>query len=452
MKKTSILFLICWLGFVIGLGGMQIVFASENKYDYSKVENLQDQEFLDYVNSLGLKGQASVDFFKNLPVSMANKAIYDLYQKDGFQFYLDKYPKGAFFEGYAWQIGMGEEVTCPLAKHATKYPFTKYVPLKSPEGPIGDVNKKYRIGFTLHGFDIPSLINLAGGAVWEAQKHPNLEVTCLDAGWDDAKQARHIDTWIAQGYDGIMIWPRAEAPTGPPVERALDAGIPVVSVDRQAGTQRITHRVTGNFPANAAQNAMYLIHRLLEEKGKVEGTMVMIRQTLGGTADSMRSGHFLKVMSYFPGIKILRYYHNNSSKSESFKQVQDALMAFPELDIIWCTSAPGSLGAMEAIDMADRWYKSRPDGKKLILLSPDDFREAIKAVKDGKIDMITPYTLHLGDLGLRVMIRHLEGEKLPQTIMTPDLPMITKKKENVFGVETVLPDEWNVYCAGPSID
>ena len=444
MKIGIVLF--CAISITLVLGGITLVSASGKKIDYDHVATLADLDFIAYVRSLDLKGQEVIDFFKDIPVSKANKEIYAIYEKDGFQFYLDKYPKAPPFEGFQWKIGMGTETVCPLGKYPVKYPFSDYVPLE--EGPIADAGKTYRIGYTIHGWEIPWLLNNTGGAVWEGDRHPNVKVVGLDAGWDDAKQARHIDTWIAQGFDGILVWPRTEAPMGPPVDRAIDAGIPVVTIDRQAGTDKVTHRITGNFPANGAQCAMYVVHQLLAETGKVEGTMVMIRQTLGGTADSMRTGHFLKVMSYFPGIKVVGNYHNNSSRTESFKQVQDALMANPKLDIIWSTSAPGSLGALEAIDMAKRW-DSREGGRRIILISPDDYYDAIAAVRDGKIGTIAPYTGFLGDIGMRVMLRHLRGDKLPQDITTPDLVMVTQKKMNIFGLETVTPDQWFPHCVGP---
>ena len=56
-----------------------------------------------------------------------------------------------------------------------------------------------------------------------------------------------------------------EAPTGPPVNRAAIKGIPTVSVDRMVGSRRVSAHITGNFPANGAQQGMYLIHKLLKE-------------------------------------------------------------------------------------------------------------------------------------------------------------------------------------------
>lgn len=419
-------------------------------FDWSPLKKLQGQAFLDYFESLGLRGQDALDFFKYMPVSQANKGVYERFQREGFQFYLDKYPSQPTLGGYAFKIGMGTEIVGPMSGQQLKLLFTDYLPL--PEGPVGDPNKTYRIGYTIHGFNHPWLLNNADTAIWEANRHPNVKLTVLDPEFDDAKQARHIDTWVAQGYDGIMIWPRVEAPIGPPVDRAQARGVPCISIDRMTGSEDITARVTGNFPANGAEQGVYLVHKLLQEIGKVEGTIVMVRKPLGGTADSMRTGHFLKVISYFPGLEIVANYHNNSDRPESFRQVQDALMAFPNVDCIFSTGGEQSMGAAEAVELAKAWH-NRSGGRKLIILNNDDSRETLTAVREGKLTMTAPYTPLLGALGLRALLRIITGqEELPQDITTPDLPVITQEKEDVLHIPSVTVEEWWLYCYGPPLE
>ncbi len=422
--------------------------TSAVEFDYSKVKNLQGMKLIEYFNSLGLQEQEALDFWKNIPISKANKQVYDRFQKEGFQFYLDKYPNAPRHEGYQFKMGMGTDIVGPMSKQNLKLPFTDYISL--PDGPIGDKNKTYRVGYTIHGFNHPWLLNNADTAIWEANKHPNVKLTVLDPEFDNAKQARQVDTWVAQGFDGIMIWPMVEAPTGPPIQRALDKGIPCVSIDRMAGTEETTNVVTGNFPANGTQQGMYLVHRLIKETNKVEGSIIMIRKPLGGTADSMRTGHFLKVISYFPGLKIIGNYHNPSSRPDSFQQVQDALMAHPKVDIIFCTGGEQAMGSSQAVDLAKRW-DSRDNGRKIIILNNDDSHETLNATRDGKLAMTAPYTPLLGALGMRILLNTIAGEKLPQDITTPDIPMITKEKEVVLGVTTFTVDEWSTYAYGPRL-
>jgi len=412
--------------------------------DWRKIKILQDMAFVEYVKSLDLQGQAALNFWKKIPVSKANRQVYRMFRKEAFAIYMNKYPRPQKSIP-DFKVGMGTDIIGPMSRQNLKLPFTHYFPLAA--GPIGDPQKTYRIGYTIHGFSHPWLLNNADSAIWEANRHPNVLLTVLDPEFDNQRQVQQIDTWISDGLDGIMIWPMQEAPTGPPVQRALAAGIPCVSIDRMVGTSKINARVTGNFPANGTQQGLYLVHKLLQESNQVNGRVLMIRKPLGSTADAMRTGHFLKVISYFPGLEIVGSFHNSSNRQDSFQQVSAALQKHAELDVIFCTGAEQGMGAVQAIDAADRW-DSRRGGKRILVLSNDDLFESLEAIGSGKMAMTAPYTPLLGALGVRILLKLVAGEDVPQDVITPDLPMVTRKSESVFGIETVSIDKWIPYTYG----
>ncbi len=416
---------------------------------YNEVAKLQGDEALKFFESLpakGVKGADVIEFFIDLPVSGANAQISKLFKDEGFAFYLDKYPRGNAYDNFQWKTGMGTEIVGPFSKQPLKLPFTDYVPL--PAGPVGDAGKTYKIGVTFHGFSHPWLINWADAAAWEGKRHPNVQVKVLDAEFDNAKMAAHFDTFIAEKMDGILVWPMVEAPTGPPAKRAMEAGIPVVSVDRLTGHEDVSSRISGNFPANGAQCGMYLVWKLAQE-GSIKAKMVMLRKPLGSTADSVRTGHFLKVLSYFPGIQVLQSYHDTDSREEAFANTQAALQAFPDVDVFFGTGDHEALAALEASKMANR-LTSRPGGKKILFISIDDSKEALTNVKQGNIEVNTPYTPLISDIGMRVLLNIVTKKaNMPHDVITPNIPMVTQKGDTIFGLVTQTPDQWYVYTFGP---
>lgn len=417
---------------------------------YDEVSKLQGEDALRFFESLpskGVKGTEVVEFFIDLPLSKANGQISKLFQEQGFERYLAGYPRGEPHAGFVWKQGGGTEIKGPFSKQSLKLPFSDYLPL--PEGPVGDANKTYNVGVTFHGFDHPWLVNWADAARWQAARHPNVKVTVLDAEYDNNKQASHFDTFISQKVDGILVWPMVEAPTGPPARRAIDAGIPVVSVDRLTGHEKVTSRVTGNFPANGAQIGMALIDKLAKE-GSLKANMVMLRKPLGSTADAVRTGHMLKVLSYFPGIKILKSYHDTDNREEAYNNAQAALQAFPQIDVFFGTGDHEALAAWEATKLAGR-LKSRPGGKKIIFLSIDDSKEALTHVKKGNFAVNTPYTPLISDIGMRVLLDAVTGKEMPHDVITPNIPMVTPKGDEIFGLKTQAPDDWWEYTFGPPL-
>ena len=97
---------------------------------YEEVAKLKGEEALKFFDSLpskGVKGPEVIQFFIDLPVSKANSQIAKLFEDEGFGFYLDKYPRGAAYDNFQWQKGMGTEITGPFSKQPLKLPFTEYV-------------------------------------------------------------------------------------------------------------------------------------------------------------------------------------------------------------------------------------------------------------------------------------------------------------------------------------
>ena len=384
------------------------------------------------------------DYAGAAKAGMSNESIKELFDRDGFRDYLDAYPVGELAGGFVWEPGMGATFEGPYSKLEIKAPFTDYLPMD--EGPVLEPGNTYRIGFVFHGFNHPWLISLADTAAWEAARHPNIEIEVIDAEFDDNRMGQVIDNWVAQQFDGIVLWPAREAPMGPPVDRAIDAGIPVVSLDRRTASQKISSEVLGNFYANGLQQGLYL--KDIADGGNV----IFNRKDLGSTADSIRTGAFLEVIGSEAGYNVTGNYHTKSQRTLAFQATADALQAYDDISIVYNTGGEEAMGALDAIREANR-LNSAPGGKKIIILANDDSKEVLKEVADGNVDMVAPYTPLIGDVGIRAVIQHIgakEGlnEAPPKLIMTPNLPMITADGRTIEGVATVTPDNW-LYAYGP---
>ncbi len=376
---------------------------------------------------------------------LANNDLNRFYERQGFRDYLEAYPVDQLAGDFVWEVGMGAEYIGPISGLPIKAMFSDYLPV--PEGPILDPEKQYRIGFAYHGANHPWLVSLADTAVYQASLHPNVRLEVIDSEFDDNRMGQVIDNWIAQQYDAIVLWPSREAPMGPPVDRAIRAGIPVVSLDRRTSSTQISSEVLGNFYANGLQQGLYLNH-VTGGAGK----LIMNRKPLGSTADSIRTGAFLEAIGDHD-YSILDSFHTDSQRSVAFDTTRNALQAHRDIEIVFNTGADEGLGALDAVREAGRLH-SAPGGEKIIFLLNDDSREAVNEVRNGNVDMVAPYTPLLGDLGVRAAIRHIAyNEGLadappPKQILTPNLPMITQEKMVIDGIETITPDEWP-YSFGP---
>lgn len=418
----------------------------------AEASSLSDLEALKFFESLADKGLSDgeiIQFFIDLPLSTANAQINKIYTDEGLGIYAESYPKGKFYDDFQWSPGMGVSIQGPYTGNNLKLPFSDdYVPV--PAGPIGDPNRQYVIGMVSGGLNDAWIANYQDSVKYEADRHPNLEIQVMDYNFDMNLYATQMDTLTAQKVDAIVTWPMIEASSAPPIQRAQEAGIPVLTSDRVTAFQGVAARISGNFPANGAQNGMYLVWKLAQETGgtAVGGDVVILGKPAGSTADTIRVGYFLKVLSYFPGVNILQYYHDQDSREQSYINAQNALATYANIDAFFSGDANKAAVAVQAIQEAGR-MNSRADDKKIVVLSIDDSKEVFSLMDKGLIEMNTPYTPLTGDIQVRAAIKIITGEEVPQDIATPNINLVTLDGDTIFGLHTQKPADWIEYTFGP---
>ena len=190
---------LCYIFFLI-IASVSASSAISAEVDWKKVRGLQGKALLEYAASLGLKGQSALTFWKNIPLSKANKQVNQIFREEAFAIYMNKYPR-PFGKSAEFSAGSGTDIVGPISKQKLRLPFTKVQPL--PAGPVGDAGRTYNIAYSIHGLSHPWLLNNADSAMWEAQRHPNVSLQILDPKFDNAKQAQQIDALIEEKIAGL---------------------------------------------------------------------------------------------------------------------------------------------------------------------------------------------------------------------------------------------------------
>lgn len=78
-----------------------------------------------------------------------------------------------------------------------------------------------------------------------AAEHPELKVLFKDAQGKAETQQAHVREFIDQGVDLIILSPLEAQPLTQPVEEAMDAGIPVIVLDRKIASDKYTCYIGG---------------------------------------------------------------------------------------------------------------------------------------------------------------------------------------------------------------
>src|ERR1700734_1548987 len=103
--------------------------------------------------------------------------------------------------------------------------------------PAKAADKKWKVGFS----QATTLEPWRG----EAKNHPEVQLIITDGQDKTEKQVADVENLIAQQVDVLLISPKESAGLTGVVEKAIDARIPVIVLDRNVDTKRITQFIGG---------------------------------------------------------------------------------------------------------------------------------------------------------------------------------------------------------------
>ncbi|MDQ6760336.1 MAG: substrate-binding domain-containing protein [Acidobacteriota bacterium] len=220
------------------------------------------------------------------------------------------------------------------------------------------------------------------------------------------RQVQIVDSMVARRVDGIAIAAAERKALVPPIDRAVAAGIPVTVFDSGVeSTNYLTFLATNNF--EGGQMAARELGRLLGGKGRV--AIVMHAPGSGSTMDRERG--FEEVMkAEFPNIQVVARQYGMSDRAKAMTAAENILTAHPDLNGIFASSEPSSVGTALAI-------KSRGAAGKLKFVAFDSSESMIDDMKAGVIDaMVVQDPFKMGFEAVKTLVDKLNGSTPPKQI------------------------------------
>ena len=189
---------------------------------------------------------------------------------------------------------------------------------------------------------------------------------------DVNQQIDSVNRAIAQHVDGIIMVPMSDGVT-PAIDKAVEAGIPVVCADADApSSKRFCFVGTGNY--NAGYQGGQWLARLLNGKGKVA-----ILSIPGTDHLKKRENGYKDALAKFPEIQIVKIGNDQGSQVEAQKVSLAILQAFPDLAAFACVEAGGGQGAAVAVKQAGKVGQVR-------IVAMDRDEATLQAIDEGVID------------------------------------------------------------------
>lgn len=166
---------------------------------------------------------------------------------------------------------------------------------------------------------------------------------------DDADQLNMLQTFKDGGYDMIMILPNNGTLMTPICEEIYDADIPTFIIDRAIEGDKYTVLLMGdNYQCGV--NAAHYIGKRLDGKGDI----AILRSYVGIPIDVQRYNGFMDTIKEYPGIKVLVEGDGEFNQQAGLNAMTNILPAYPKIDAVYCQDDEAVVGAITAIENANR--------------------------------------------------------------------------------------------------
>jgi ribose transport system substrate-binding protein len=223
---------------------------------------------------------------------------------------------------------------------------------------------------------------------------------------DYARQVQIVDSMIARQVDGLAVAAQDRTTLSASLDRAAAAHIPVTVFDSGVdSTNYMTFLATNNYQAGemAARKLAELVHN----KGKI----AMIMHAPGSKSTMDREAGFEDtVRKDFPRVQIVARQYGMSERSKSMAAAENFLTAYPDLDGIFGSAEPESVGAGLAL-------KARGRSGKVEYVAFDASPDLIADLKDGTITaLVAQDPFKMGYQAVKTLVDKLHGIDPPKTI------------------------------------
>jgi ribose transport system substrate-binding protein len=226
---------------------------------------------------------------------------------------------------------------------------------------------------------------------------PKLTVTFLGAQSESNinEQINIVESAIDRGVRAIVLAPSDTKALQPAVQKAKDAGIPVIIIDSKLDgdpSQYVSFLATDNKTAGEAC-AQTMID-LLAAKGITEGKIQVMSYVAGVGSEVGRVGGFNDYINANSAFTLLETQYSNSDMPTALNQTTNVLQANPDLVGIFGANEPTAVGMGRAIEQAGL-------SGKIVAVGFDGNSALQEMVKSGTLQAIAVQSsFNMGYLGV----------------------------------------------------
>ena len=234
------------------------------------------------------------------------------------------------------------------------------------------------------------------------------------------EQLSQVEDVIVKKPNAIIFIPVDYKALVPAVEKINAAGIPVTNItDRSAGGDFVAFVGADDYSIGLSVG-----RRLLKAIGG-KGNVVILEGVKGSLTSTNRVRGFNDAIKENPGVKLLASQPGNFQRLNALQVMENLMQSFPSIDGVLAANDPMAVGAIEALDGANR---------KAQVVGINGSKEAVELIKSGKLLASGDFNGFIqGCLGVEIAVRNLRKQATPKEVM---LKPIVIDKTNFAPYET----------------
>lgn len=274
---------------------------------------------------------------------------------------------------------------------------------KSTETSVETKEGGYKIGVSLSTLNNPFFVSIREG-IEEKAKEEGAEVVISDAQNDSSVQSNQIEDLITQKVDLIIINPVDSTAISSSVQKANEANIPVICVDRGSEDGEILSLVASNNVEGGKMAGEFILEKVGEN-----AEVIQLEGIPGASSTRERGQGFEEATK--DKINLVASQPANFDRAEGLTVMENLLQAQPDVKAVFCQNDEMALGASEAI---------KASGKDIVIVGFDGNDDAVEAVKNGDLAAtVAQQPKEMGKLAMENAINHLKGETIDEQIDSP---------------------------------
>ena len=217
----------------------------------------------------------------------------------------------------------------------------------------------------------------------------SVKLVASDAQQDNSKQIAQIETFIRQKPAVLIVAPNERAALTAVMGKAMEAGIPVICLERDILEPNYTTYVRMDNKAIGRMAGQFIVDQLTKKNGAPKGKVVMLRGLLGVEGEINRDAGAREILSRYPDIHVVADPVADWIQAQAKDRMTEVLRVQPHIDVVYGHNDPMAIGAYLAAKELNR-------EKEMIFIGVDGLggpSGGIKKVVDGVLAATFIYPL-----------------------------------------------------------